>query len=474
MEKELLEKAISSVVQIYVEGLLVNEPYDFLNPNNIKIEHWSASGCMIRIADQEGYILTNAHVVKNGFKYKIRTLLTSEERFEVKLLGFIDSYEPDLALLKLTDNELMIMKDIIQDIPFLELASDDEIYRDLNIKAIGYPLGMNEPNITSGKVTNFIYGNEDECERIVTDAAINKGNSGGPSINEDGRIIGLNTSIALDANDIGYITPVSFIRIVLHNLTNGKETALTSLGASIQKNSKHNAAYLNAPNTDGVIISSLVQDSLLEKAGGRPRDILCRINEHEFDSHGIVKNKRGLRHKNIYDIVRLIPLHENVLLELNRNGKKIICETLAQSTPEQNLKTSSNFLRRQFISYKGIIFQEINLYILQLLIDFSPNRLKNFLEILSKDKKRIIITFINFNSAGEEIDLSIGDVVSKVNGVDVFDLREFENEINNHVEKMEDILIEFESGAFGLFKNSKIVKTRTPYDLVIELDYLSK
>lgn len=468
METTTLEQAISAVVQIYVEGLNEGELLQVLDPRTIVTGHWSGSGSFIRIKGAEGFILTNAHVVKNGLKYKIRTMLTSEENFQVKLLGMIESLEPDIALLKLEDQELIRMKEMIGEIPYLELERDDLVKRDLTIKAIGYPLGMEEPNISSGKVTNFVFGSEDECERIVTDAAINPGNSGGPAITEDGKIIGINTSIILGANDIGFITPVSFVRIVLHNLTEGKETALTDLGGRFQKNSSHNSAYLKSPINSGVIITTIFPNSLMEKAGLLPRDILFKINEYEFDSHGIVKNKNFFRHKNIYDIVRHIPLHSSIRLEIIRDGQIIVKIAEAHPFPEQNLRTTNNLLKRKFISFKGMIIQEINFLIVQALAEFSPGKFDRFIELLAKDKRKVAVTFVSLNSFSENIDIDQGDIISKINGTSINNLSEVEAIFNDKIEKNEDIIIDFESGALGVFQGNKKIKILTPLDLIQE------
>lgn len=473
MDTQVLDKVISAVVQIYVEGLLVDENLNILNPHIVNVGFWSASGSFIRISGKEGYILTNAHVVNNGLKFKVRTLLTSEENFEANLVGFIESYEPDIAVLMLKESELTRMKNIIGEIPYLEFIDDLIIHRDLSIRAIGYPLGMKEPNITSGKVTNFIYGDEESCERIVTDAAINHGNSGGPAVAEDGKMIGINTSIALNANDIGFITPVSFIKIVLENLIKGKDTVLTDLGASFQKNSPNNSRYLKSPSDDGVILTTIITDSLIDKAGGKPKDILYRINDFFLDSHGIVKNYKGPRHKNIYDIVRLIPLYSDIQLKILRKGEHLTLNTKAIPLPEQKLKGSTNLLKREFIAFKGIIFQEINIFIIQTFIDYSPSKIKYFLDILSKDSTRVIVTYITFNSLGEELDISPGDVVSSINGSDVNTLTELQEAINQTINNKVDTIVEFESGAFGVFNDLKEVKIHTPKKLAVELNFIN-
>jgi serine protease Do len=466
MKAKKLEQTISAVVQIDVEGFNEGELFEVLDPRTIRTGNWSGSGSFIRIKNEEGFILTNAHVVKNGLKYRIRTMLTSEENFDVILIGMIETLEPDVALLKLPDYELIRIKKMIGEIPFLELERDDLIKRDLSIKAIGYPLGMEEPNISTGKVTNFIFGSEDECERIVTDAAINPGNSGGPAVTEDGKIIGINTSIILDANNIGFITPASFVRIVLHNLTEGKETALTDLGGRFQKNSKDSAIYLNSPTNDGVIITTIFPNGLMAKSGLVPRDIVFKINEFEFDAHGIVKTKNVFRHKNIYDVVRLIPLHSNITLEIIRGGQKITKNAEALPFPEQNLRTTNNLLKRKFISFKGMIIQEINFLIVQALAEFSPGKFDRFIELLAKDKRKLAVTFVSLNSFAEDIDIDLGDIISKINGTSIYSLLEVESIFNDKIEKGEDIIIDFESGALGVFKGNNKIKILTPLDQI--------
>lgn len=461
-----LESAISAVVQIYVEGLLEGDLLEILDPRAIRSGHWSGSGSFIRINGEEGFILTNAHVVKNGLKYKIRTMLTSEESFEVKLLGMIETLEPDIALLKLDTQELLRMKLMIGEIPYLELERDDLVKRDLSIKAIGYPLGMEEPNVSSGKVTNFIFGSEEECERIVTDAAINPGNSGGPAITEDGKIIGINTAIILGANDIGFITPVSFVKIVLQNLIEGKETALTNLGGRFQKNSKDSADYLKSPTVAGIIITTIFPNGLLDKAGILPRDILLKINDYEFDSHGIVKSAYSYRHQNIYDVVRLIPLHSRIQMSIVRNSEIIIKEMEALPLPEQNLRTTNNLLKRNFISLKGMVIQEINFLIVQGLAEFSPEKFDRFIELLAKDKRKLAVTFVSLNSHSEDIDIDQGDIICKINGNHINSLVDTETILNDIIKKKEDIIIDFESGAIGVFKKEKPIKILTPLDFI--------
>jgi S1-C subfamily serine protease len=298
----------------------------------------------------------------------------------------------------------------------------------------------------------------------VTDAAINPGNSGGPSINENGKIIGLNTSIILGANNIGFITPVSFVKIVLQNLLDGKETNLSFLGGRFQKNSKENSEYLNSPIHTGVILTTIYPKGLLEKAGLQPRDILLKINEFEFDRHGVVKTEEFSRHTNIYDVVRLIPLNSVVTLEYVRNGQKLIAKQAAVPRTGLNLKTTNNLLHRKYVSFEGMIIQELNFLIIQALAEISPEKYDRFIELLARDKRKLAITFVSMNSLANNIGIDFGDVISSVNGNVVNELEDLARILNDLNEEKEKIIMNFESGAFGVFENIKTVKVQTPLD----------
>ena len=179
----LAQQIMGGVVQIHIEGNLEEDIQSVMNPA-IKIPgSWSGSGFFIKYKNLEGYIVTNAHVARNAVKLKISSMLTSEERFEAEVVGLVKQLEPDVALIKLSDKELKRFKSLaFRKIEYLELGEGSNLSRGEEIKAMGYPMGMVEPNISGGEITNFVSGSEYTTERYVTDAAINPGNSGLPSL----------------------------------------------------------------------------------------------------------------------------------------------------------------------------------------------------------------------------------------------------------------------------------------------------
>ncbi|MBP9682792.1 MAG: trypsin-like peptidase domain-containing protein [Bacteriovorax sp.] len=223
--------AMNAVVRIHVKGTPDNNLNAILDPRLIERGDWVGSGFFIKIGDEEGYILTNAHVARNAEHIEVRSVLTSDEPFKVNVVGLVETLEPDVALLKFSNEELTRFKKIsrFRKIPYLEFAHSEDISRGEEIKAIGYPLGMVEPNMSGGEISNFIAGSLDAVERFVTDAAINPGNSGGPAILKNSKVVGLNTAIIMEASNIAFITPIHIVKSILPQLLKGKEVKLSKI-----------------------------------------------------------------------------------------------------------------------------------------------------------------------------------------------------------------------------------------------------
>ena len=135
---DVAREMMNGVVQIQVEGYIEEDMQSVMNPA-IKIPGvWLGSGFFVKYDGIEGYIVTNAHVVRNANKIEVSSMLTSEERFEAELVGLVRKLEPDVALIKLTDRELQRFKSLaVRDIEYLELWQGSSPARGEEIKAIG-------------------------------------------------------------------------------------------------------------------------------------------------------------------------------------------------------------------------------------------------------------------------------------------------------------------------------------------------
>ena len=449
---DIARQMMSGVVQIHVEGYIEEDIQSVLNPS-IKIPGmWAGSGFFVKYKELEGYIVTNAHVARNAVKVEISSMLTSEERFEAEVVGLVKQLEPDVALIKLTEKELIRFKAIaIQPIEYLDLREGTSPSRGEAIKAIGYPMGMIEPNITGGEITNFISGSEYTTERFVTNAAINPGNSGGPSINEESKVVGLNTAMMIDAENIGFITPASFVKIIIENLLLQNEPHFAGLGGKLQKNAENFNPLLKQSQAKGVIVSKVLANGFFEAAKIQPRDVILSINKVEFDRHGIVIGKEGLyRHKNIYDVMKLVPIGETAEISYLRDGKINKTKAPAMRNPEKGIISNPILKERKYLEVFGMIIQPLSFEIIEAMRDVDGTAQIQMLQTIDQDKPILAVTHIYQGTQADQMEWPLGELILKANDQEVYTIEELQKIIQEREHGM--ILLECRSGTIGYFQ----------------------
>lgn len=452
---DIARDMISGVVQIHVEGHIEEDIQSVMNPA-IKIPGiWSGSGFFVKYNHLEGHIVTNAHVVRNAVKIEISSMLTSEERFDAEVIGLVKKLEPDVALLKLTDKELQRFKELaLKDIEYLELEEDSSPMRGEEIKAIGYPMGMVEPNITGGEITNFVSGTEYTTERFVTNAAINPGNSGGPSINEDGKVIGLNTAIMVEADNIGFITPAGFVKIIIDNLLHQNEPHFAGIGAKLQKNADNFNPLLKQSAAKGVIVGKISTRGFLKAANIRKRDVILAINGVEFDRHGIVISTEGLyRHKNIYDVMKLIPIGEEVEIVYQRNGKIKTAHAKAMRNPQRGVSSKPIIDERKYLEVFGMIIQELSYDIIEAMHEIDNFAQIDMLQRIGQEKSTLAVTHIHQGSQADEMEWNVGALIVTANDQEIHTLDELQAIIEKNING--SVLLECRHGDIGFFDCSR-------------------
>jgi serine protease Do len=455
-----------AVVQIYVEGYVGEEVKSILNPKYGELTQWTGSGFFVDTEYGKDIIVTNSHVVKNAKNIEIMSMLTSEEKFKCEVVGLIKDMEPDLAIIKLKEGELKRFCELSEEaIPYLKLDCELSITRGTPIKAIGYPMGMVEPNITAGEITNFVSGDRVVSEKFVTDAAINPGNSGGPSIDENGNVIGVNTSIYQDADNIGFITPSTFIKIILDNIFNNQTLDFNDLGGTVQKNSQEVAKALGQEKPMGVIVTNIEKDGFLEKAQVQNEDIITTIDDIEIDRHGVCLNEYKFHRRNIFDYIKLLPINQEIRLKVIRDGKEIELKAPGTPYPIKKITTHPLVQERRFVEAWGMVIQILSFEIIEAFALVDPLYSTNILKRFNENKERLVITHIETDSDAHLQEWDIGEVIESINDHKVLGLDDFIKRINNTKGK---IKIKSETGAIAFFrKGKKDLSAKTG------LDYLS-
>jgi len=255
------------------------------------------------IISADGYIVTNNHVIDEADE--ISVTLTSGDEYDAVVVG----RDPlsDVALLKIEADK---------DLPFVNFGDSDAIRVGEWVMTIGNPFGLNSTvtaGIISARNRNINSGNYDDF--IQTDASINRGNSGGPMFNMDGKVIGVNTMIFSPTGTnigIGFAIPSNQVSHVVDQLREFGRTRRGWIGVTIQSVTDEVAESLGLEGTNGAIISSVVEDGPSDKAGLQPGDIIIEFN-------GVaVKDSRDLP-----KIVADTTIHENVGMVILRDGKKL-------------------------------------------------------------------------------------------------------------------------------------------------------
>ncbi|MGE5572123.1 MAG: S1C family serine protease [Bacteroidota bacterium] len=235
------------------------------------------SGFIVR---SDGYVLTNNHVIE-GAK-EIVVTLADGRKLSGKVMGRDPRY--DLAVVKIDATKL----------PSVELGDSDRIRPGDFAIAIGNPYGL-QHTVTAGIISGLARSIDGDPKEpgiyIQTDAAINRGNSGGPLINIDGQVVGINTAIIPQAQGIGFAIPINVAKNVLEDLIAGKKLVYPWIGVGLQELTSDLADYFGVRDRTGVLIAYVYPDSPAEKAGLREGDVILKLDGKKMETVSQVQNE---------------------------------------------------------------------------------------------------------------------------------------------------------------------------------------
>jgi serine protease Do len=233
------------------------------------------------IISAEGYILTNNHVVEGADKIEVE--LTDGRKFTAKIIGTDE------------DSDVAVMKIDANDLSYLELADSDTLEVGEWVLAIGNPLGLSH-TVTAGIVSakgRSGFGLATLENFIQTDAAINFGNSGGPLINLDGKVVGINSAIAGSTGNIGigFAIPINMAKYVYDQLIKSGTVERGLLGVVPQTLDPDNAEAFGLKDTKGVLIPDIEPGSAADKAGLQYSDVILEIDGVPVESADALRNR---------------------------------------------------------------------------------------------------------------------------------------------------------------------------------------
>lgn len=241
-------------------------------PGLERIESTLGSGVIV---SNEGYVLTNNHVIEGA--EAIQIALADGREAEATVVG--RDPDTDLALLQVD----------LENLPVLTLGRSDDLRVGDVVMAIGNPFGVGQ-TVTQGIVSatgrNYL-GHSNFENFIQTDAAINPGNSGGALINTRGELVGISTAIFSrngGSNGIGFAVPVNLARGVMQQLIEHGRVIRGWLGVDPQDLTPELAEAFGLPDTSGVIVRDVYENSPAEAAGLQVGDIITHINDKPLEN----------------------------------------------------------------------------------------------------------------------------------------------------------------------------------------------
>ena len=224
------------------------------------------------ITSQDGYVLTNHHVI-NGAS-SITVALPDNREFKAQVIG--SDARTDVALLKIDATNL----------PFLRMADSNKLKVGEWVVAAGSPFGLKN-TITAGVVSAINRDTGDYLSFIQTDAAINPGNSGGPLVNMSGEVIGINSQILTPSgafSGIALAIPINDALQVAEQLRTKGKVERGRVGVSIQPVSEDMAKELGLSKAQGVVIAQIEAGSPAAQAGLQAGDVVTKINGANVES----------------------------------------------------------------------------------------------------------------------------------------------------------------------------------------------
>lgn len=237
------------------------------------------------VFSEDGFIITNAHVVEGATQIKV--VFNDGKEIDARLVG-IDSVH-DIAIIKCNGKNFSYAK----------LGSSSDLIIGEWVIAVGNPYGFlikdSKPSVSVGVISavnrNFSQKQDNKIYKgmIQTDAAINPGNSGGPLVNINGEVIGINSFILSETGGsvgIGFAIPVDRVKKIAEELIKYGRTKEPYFGFKIQDLTPMIASYLNLNSLDGVIISAIDSKGPAGKAGLVKGDIITEINSVSIKNSG--------------------------------------------------------------------------------------------------------------------------------------------------------------------------------------------
>jgi serine protease Do len=349
------------------------------------------------VISPDGLIVTNNHVIDGASEVKVHL---GDRDYTAQVKGA--DAATDLALLKINAGTSL---------KYLELGDSDRARVGDWVMVVGNPLNLNK-TVTTGVISakgRALGINDISFENFLqTDAAINFGNSGGPLVNLQGRVVGIASAINYGAENIGFAVPVNTLRDILPQLREKGKVSRGYLGINIQNLDWPHAQAFGLASTDGALVGEVVTGTPAANAGIEHGDIITAVDGRH------IKTTRDL-----IDYVSAKGPRATVTLTVLRNGKTLEREVKLGERPNSNQQASNDERQdgNSGINWLGLQYQDI-----------SQGVRSNY--SLPNNVSGVLVTGVAATSPLYDQAVRPGSIISEVNGQPVHNVAEFERAVS--------------------------------------------
>jgi len=383
------------------------------------------------IINEDGYILTNEHVIHGVDRDKIIVTLSNNKSYKAQIVEV--DVESDIAVLKIEGNGL----------PVVTLGDSDNIQIGQWVIAVGNPFGFAlsqlnqryEPTVTVGVVSAtkraIQAGGRGESrvytDLIQTDASINPGNSGGPLVNIYGEVIGINAAILSPTGGsvgIGFAIPINKAKRLLQSLVKYGEIKWPWIGIYMQELTPELAEKFRVEK--GVLVADVIPDSPAEKAGIKPGDVIREVNGEPVQTPLDLK-----------EIILKTEIGEKISLVLVREGKEIEVELVTAPKPEKITRAEVE-IEAELL---GIRVAEI-----------TPELRQRY--GIGQEEKGVVIIEVESGGPADQVGIAPGDVIKGINRERIENLSDFKSAMSR-IKPGETVLLRLRHGRWTMFVTLK-------------------
>ncbi|GAB4296931.1 MAG: DegQ family serine endoprotease [Desulfuromonadia bacterium] len=338
------------------------------------------------IISDDGYILTNNHVISGADEISVK--LTDGREFKAEIKG--QDEKLDLALIRI--------KPLQKGLPTVRLGDSDDIRVGEWVMAIGNPFGLSA-TVTAGIISakGRVIGSGPYDDYLQTDASINPGNSGGPLFNTRGEVIGINTAIIAGGQGIGFAIPINMAKGIIPQLKETGKVIRGWLGVSIQPVTPELSESFGLSGEKGALVSEVIPDSPADKGGIKAGDVIVTFDGKEI--HEMNELPR---------IVATTPVGKEVTVKVIREGKPVeVRATVARLADDGDGERGADVSDRIGLTVK-------------------PNSQELAQHLRIRETRGIVVIAVKSDSPAYRAGIQRGDVIREVNGTKVTNVEEYE------------------------------------------------